>query len=152
VGIRPLTTSFIDRLISNLFQFNFDSARLILPGAIKGEDLSDVVCVVVRYFGGVKLGAGGLIRAYGGAARLVLREAPVMETQPKASFRLSVDSTYVGAIYGALAEAGALPSAEEYGADGSFSVSVTCELDVLETLQTSLTDATKGTVEFSDDH
>jgi len=43
--------------------------------AVKGEGLSDTGCVVVKYFGGIKLGAGGLIRAYGGAAREVLRSA-----------------------------------------------------------------------------
>lgn len=119
-------------------------------GAIKGEELSDVVCVVVRYFGGIKLGAGGLIRAYGGAARLVLREAPVMETQPKASFHLKVDSTYVGAVYEALNKASAVPSGEEYGADGSFAVTVTCELASKDRLQESLSDATKGSVEFEE--
>jgi putative IMPACT (imprinted ancient) family translation regulator len=54
-------------------------------GAIRGENLSDTVCVVVRYFGGIKLGAGGLIRAYGGAARLVLQDAPVQILLPTVS-------------------------------------------------------------------
>lgn len=119
-------------------------------GAIAGEELSDIICVVVRYSGGIKLGAGGLIRAYGGAARLVMREAPILETQPKSTFHLTVDSTHVGSIYESVSKAGATPSGEEYGADGSFAVTVTCEMAVLEQLQTSLTDATKGTVEFDD--
>ena len=105
---------------------------------------------MVRYFGGIKLGAGGLIRAYGGAARLVLREAPVLETQPKATFHLTVDSTHVGSVYESLSKAGATPSGEDFRADGSFSVTVTCEMALLDQLQTSLSDATKGTVEFND--
>ena len=63
---------------------------------------------------------------------------------------MTVDSSYVGAIYEALAKVSALPSGEEYKADGSFTVTVTCELAVLEALQTSLNDATKGSVEFLD--
>lgn len=106
--------------------------------------------MVVRYFGGIKLGAGGLIRAYGGAARQVLREAPLIETQPKSTFHLTVDSIHVGSIYEALSKAGAIPSGEEYGADGSFAVTVTCEIAVLDQLQASLKDATKGAVEFDD--
>jgi len=43
--------------------------------AIDGQDCDRVVVLVVRWFGGVKLGAGGLARAYGGAAAQCLREA-----------------------------------------------------------------------------
>ena len=106
--------------------------------------------MVVRYFGGIKLGAGGLIRAYGGAARQVLREAPLIETQPKSTFHLTVESLHVGAIYEALSKAGATPSGEEYSADGGFSLTVTCEMVALDELQSALTDATKGAVEFHD--
>lgn len=43
--------------------------------AIKKSGVDDVTCCVVRYFGGIKLGAGGLIRAYGGAATAALATA-----------------------------------------------------------------------------
>ena len=39
---------------------------------IEGADLSDILVVVTRYYGGTKLGTGGLVRAYGEAARMVL--------------------------------------------------------------------------------
>lgn len=41
-------------------------------------DLSNVLAVVVRYFGGIKLGAGGLTRAYGGTVTQALRRAPML--------------------------------------------------------------------------
>lgn len=47
--------------------------------AIEGQDFDGVMVVVTRWFGGVKLGAGGLVRAYGGAAAACLREAAKTE-------------------------------------------------------------------------
>jgi uncharacterized YigZ family protein len=46
---------------------------------IRGADLGDVVIVVTRYFGGIKLGTGGLVRAYGGVAKDALEILPVAE-------------------------------------------------------------------------
>lgn len=42
---------------------------------LRGAGLKDVCCVVTRYFGGTLLGPGGLVRAYGGAAKLAVEEA-----------------------------------------------------------------------------
>lgn len=47
-------------------------------------DLSNVLAVVVRYFGGVKLGAGGLTRAYGGAVTQALRLTPMLLHEQRA--------------------------------------------------------------------
>ncbi len=46
---------------------------------LRGRELSDVVAVVTRYFGGVLLGAGGLVRAYSDAVRAALDEAGLVE-------------------------------------------------------------------------
>lgn len=46
---------------------------------IEGHDLINVLCVVVRYFGGIKLGAGGLTRAYGNTAKQAIEAAEITE-------------------------------------------------------------------------
>ncbi len=61
------------------------SAGRPILAQIEGHDLFDVVVVVTRYFGGTKLGVGGLIRAYGGSAGKALDQVEVKtiwETQP----------------------------------------------------------------------
>ena len=50
-------------------------------GQIRSRDLTDVLVVVVRYFGGIKLGVGGLITAYRAAAEDALHQAPVIEKE-----------------------------------------------------------------------
>ncbi len=59
---------------------------------IKQNGLTDIVVTVTRYFGGIKLGAGGLIRAYSHAAALGLAACPMIKMQPY--LRLSLRLTY----------------------------------------------------------
>lgn len=56
--------------------------------AIRREGLEDVAVVTTRYFGGVLLGAGGLTRAYAGAAHLALQAAGIAEYVPFADYLL----------------------------------------------------------------
>lgn len=58
---------------------------------LKREELTFVMAVVVRYFGGVKLGAGGLIRAYSSAVSDALKEAVLIENVPQAIVRLTLE-------------------------------------------------------------
>ena len=53
---------------------------------IKKKDLENVLIVVVRYFGGKKLGAGGLIRAYTNSAKLVIDKANIIESFSKTKY------------------------------------------------------------------
>ena len=57
--------------------------------SIRKSGLSDVVACVVRYFGGVKLGAGGLIRAYSGSVANALANAPKTESVPMDIWRVT---------------------------------------------------------------
>jgi uncharacterized YigZ family protein len=57
---------------------------------IQHKGRSDVLVVVSRYFGGVKLGAGGLVRAYAAAAEAVLAEVERVESVPQVTCRLEM--------------------------------------------------------------
>jgi putative IMPACT (imprinted ancient) family translation regulator len=56
---------------------------------LRGAEVTDVVAVVTRYFGGTLLGAGGLVRAYGGAVTAALAEAQRVARVPVARFELA---------------------------------------------------------------
>jgi uncharacterized YigZ family protein len=57
---------------------------------LRGSDLGDVAVVVTRYFGGTKLGTGGLVRAYGGAVREVLGVLPRAVKLPTHTVRIEM--------------------------------------------------------------
>lgn len=65
---------------------------------IAEEGITNVVIVVTRYFGGVKLGTGGLVRAYTGTARLALGEAGLCEVKELDLLKFKLDYTYFGKI------------------------------------------------------
>jgi len=116
--------------------------------AIKGENLSDTVCVVVRYSGGIKLGAGGLIRAYGGSARLALRVAPKEILIPRTTLRLVTSSANAGSVYDLVAKANGETGGEEYNAKGEVEMTVVCETSLVDDLTANLRDATRGQITF----
>lgn len=66
--------------------------------AIEGQGLDRVLVVVTRHFGGVKLGAGGLVRAYGGAAASCLRQAHQREQWPRVRLRVTVSFNDVSGL------------------------------------------------------
>lgn len=62
------------------------------------EGVTNVAVIVTRYFGGIKLGTGGLVRAYTGAAKLALTEAGICEVHELAILSFSVDYTFLGKL------------------------------------------------------
>lgn len=65
---------------------------------LKKQKLKDTVVVVTRYFGGIKLGAGGLIRAYGKATSEAIKATGVVERILTVGFSITVDYTLLGML------------------------------------------------------
>ncbi|MFJ2607254.1 YigZ family protein [Streptomyces sp. NPDC091279] len=110
------------------------------------RDMRYVVAVVTRYFGGVKLGAGGLIRAYGGAVGEAL---DTLGTTTRRRFRLAtitVDHHRAGKIQNDLHSAGREVRDVRYGDRVTIEIGLP-DADV-DTFRTWLADATAGSAEF----
>jgi len=60
--------------------------------AITGAELTNVLIIVTRYYGGTKLGTGGLIRAYGGSAKMTIEAAEIVKRVLKN--RVRIQTTY----------------------------------------------------------
>lgn len=69
------------------------------------RELKNVVAVVTRYFGGVKLGAGGLIRAYGGSVNEAVNTIGVIERQLQLLIDVTVDYSQSGGVEHSLRQA-----------------------------------------------
>lgn len=58
---------------------------------LAGSGVTDILCVVTRYFGGTKLGTGGLVKAYGDAARKVMDKSGLVRRFFTSSFEFTID-------------------------------------------------------------
>lgn len=65
---------------------------------LKHHQITNVLCVVVRYYGGTKLGAGGLIRAYTKATSEVLKRVPLYDKREMKGYQISFDYTLIAKI------------------------------------------------------
>lgn len=110
--------------------------------AIDGQGFDRVVVVVTRWYGGIKLGAGGLVRAYGGCASECLRAAPRMPLVAMARCAIGVAFDDIGAAHAALAACNAHKLDEHYDEHG-VRMTVELPLDRIATLRMQLRDATR---------
>lgn len=82
---------------------------------LKGSGITNVVLTVVRYFGGTKLGTGGLVRAYTQAAQACLAELPTEVMTPRTAFHLCCPYDAYERVRRILDEAQATIDSEEFG-------------------------------------
>jgi putative IMPACT (imprinted ancient) family translation regulator len=91
---------------------------------LRGRELSDVVAVVSRWFGGTLLGTGGLARAYAGATRAALEEAGTTERVLQDLCEVVVDIAAVGQLEHALRSRGARVLGVEYTSEASLQFAI----------------------------
>jgi uncharacterized YigZ family protein len=84
---------------------------------LRGRGLTDVVAVVTRYFGGVLLGTGGLIRAYGGAVSAAADAAPILRRRAMHTVVVAVDHQRAGRLENELRASPYTVDSASYAAD-----------------------------------
>ncbi len=93
-------------------------------GQINSRELTDILIVVIRYFGGTLLGVSGLINAYRSAAEDALSNASIIEKTVMQTFELKFPYLSMNDVMKVLKEEGCSQSAHSYGNDCSVEISV----------------------------
>ncbi len=101
-----------------------NSAGQPIYGQILSKGLTNVLVVVVRYFGGTKLGVGGLINAYRTAAQQALEAATIVERTIDDTFQLTFQYKDMSAVMRAIDESGATLVSQELTMDCQMVVAI----------------------------
>jgi uncharacterized YigZ family protein len=110
--------------------------------ALLHSGLGDVVAVVTRYYGGVKLGTGGLVRAYGGTLQLALESLETVEKVDYAEVAVVVDYASLASVQALLADYEAAVVDQAFAAD--VTLRVRAPAPRIDALRAALADATRG--------
>jgi uncharacterized YigZ family protein len=132
------------------YRFNDDGEPASTAGkpilaAIEGKGLDHTMVVVTRYFGGIKLGVGGLVRAYSGSAAKCIDQAGILEIQPRVECSIHAGFNWTGQVYAAL-EACDAQKLEEHFSDDGIEIQVDIAKSLFEKLKSMLRDTTRGEV------
>ena len=109
---------------------------------LTGEGIRNVAVVVTRYFGGVLLGTGGLVRAYTQAVKEGLKNCTVGRMRHGYEVMVEADYGDVGKLLYLLGNAGIEPLSADYGEKASLRLNIPVEM--LEALRKDMADATSG--------
>ncbi|MEZ4606897.1 MAG: YigZ family protein [Deinococcales bacterium] len=105
--------------------------------------LERIQAIVVRYFGGIKLGAGGLVRAYSGTVAKALEQATFSEVKPHIRLSFHIPFTLMDSVHRFLADRSLAAKDIDYDAEGMF-FSLELLLGLERAFELSLSDLTRG--------
>ena len=115
--------------------------------AIDGQNIDNAMVVATRWFGGIKLGAGGLMRAYGGCAAECLRQAAKTELIESVRVEFAVEFASLARLRARLREFGAALEAEDFRAGGVV-LRLSLPQTKLSELRNFLADLSRGQVQL----
>ncbi|MCJ7815225.1 MAG: YigZ family protein, partial [Xanthomonadales bacterium] len=113
--------------------------------AIEGKGLDHVMVVVTRHFGGIKLGVGGLVRAYSGSAARCLDQAGFLEVLARVECSIQAGFGWTGQVYAALDACNAEKLNEQYN-DRGIEIRVDIAEVMVDKLENMLRETTRGEV------
>ena len=116
---------------------------------LKKSDITDVVVVVTRYFGGILLGTGGLARAYSKGASLAIKEAGIVEKVKGISLEIVIEYDLLGKLQHLCAEQ--KTHIENIDYTDKVKIKILCEFSNLEKLESQITEVTSGKALFEEE-
>jgi putative IMPACT (imprinted ancient) family translation regulator len=114
---------------------------------IERRELENVMVVVTRYFGGIKLGVGGLVRAYSGTTAKCLDRAEVIELFKTAEYTIRAGFEWAATLHGLLTQFSARKLDESYDDEG-LTLKIRCRESDYGKLAAGLRDACRGQVKI----
>jgi len=109
---------------------------------LQGSGLGDIAVVVTRYFGGTKLGTGGLVRAYTDAVKAVLEILPLAEKVPTHTVMLAIPYSLYEQVKLIIQEFNGKVLDEDFG--GDITISIQFQVDQFESFNTRMIELSRG--------
>lgn len=144
--------AFIADKLGNLQRFSDDgepqgTAGVPILDVLKNKKLFETAVAVVRYFGGIKLGAGGLVRAYSSSAAENLAGADIRSLEMCSQIKITVDYTGIDSVQKYLASHPCSLLSSEYGEKVTFLAAV--KKAQIDSFEKELIDYMQGRVELT---
>jgi len=114
---------------------------------IERRELENVMVVVTRYYGGIKLGAGGLVRAYSGSTAKCLDRAGTVKLFPMSEYTIKAGFEWASSVHGLLDQFSAEKLDESYDNDGLI-LKISCREADFGKLSSGLRDASRGQIKM----
>jgi len=113
---------------------------------LEGHNLTDVIIIVTRYYGGTKLGTGGLTHAYSDSASDVIKKAGIVECFITDRFDISLDFSDYNSVERLIRNEGASITESDFSSNVKLTIEI--RLSKLDGLKEKLIDLTSGRVKF----